>query len=309
MGIVFWEMTVLLKDCGDWRTLVLLGGCHGFIGFLLFGPLSLPEWVSILFLTPLLTLYSSTQHEILHGHPFKNQKLNDALVVLPWALFVPYFRFKDTHLAHHLDVNLCDPYDDPESWYQCKADWEQRSQLSKAIFNFNNTLIGRMVLGPLIGMTGFVKCDWYHFRQGEWHIALKWISHALLAAVLAYAIASFGNLSTLSYVAVCYLSTSLLMVRTFLEHQAHEKVRGRSVIIENGGFFGFLFLNNSYHAVHHAFPNKAWYRLPEFYRSRRAHFLKMNEGYSFSSYREVFRRFSFKKKEPVPLPVDLNKDR
>jgi fatty acid desaturase len=92
------------------------------------------------------------------------------------------------------------------------------------------------------------------------------------------------------------------MVRTFLEHQAHEKVRGRSVIIERGGFFAFLFLNNSYHAVHHAYPGYAWYRLPELFFTNRERFLKINKGYAYSSYREIFRRYLFKRKEPVPLP-------
>ena len=62
-------------------------------------------------------------------------------------------------MAHHKDVNLCDPYEDPESWYQAREVWEKRSSFSQAVFNFNNTLFGRMLIGPLIGMTGFIKSD------------------------------------------------------------------------------------------------------------------------------------------------------
>jgi fatty acid desaturase len=47
--------------------------------------------------------HSSLQHEVLHGHPFRNPHLNHALVFLPIGLFYPYLRFKDTHLAHHHD--------------------------------------------------------------------------------------------------------------------------------------------------------------------------------------------------------------
>jgi fatty acid desaturase len=36
---------------------------------------------------------------------------------------VPYLRFRDTHLAHHHDPNLTDPYDDPESNFQDPAVW------------------------------------------------------------------------------------------------------------------------------------------------------------------------------------------
>jgi len=61
--------------------------------------------------------FSSLQHEVLHGHPFQNQWLNEALVFPALALFVPYLRFKDTHLIHHDDPNLADPYKGPEPHY------------------------------------------------------------------------------------------------------------------------------------------------------------------------------------------------
>lgn len=298
---------MFLKDQGDWRTLSLIGFCHLMIGLLLFGFFPIGEIWIIVLLTPLLTLYSSTQHEVMHGHPFQNQTLNDWLVIQPWGLLTPYHRFKDTHLAHHRDVNLCDPFDDPESWYQDPSDWEARSALSRSVFNFNNTLIGRMLIGPAIGITGFVKCDLHSICKGEVLIAGKWLLYFAFLTVLLYLVERYGAASIGGYFVAAYFGMSLLMVRTFLEHQAHEKVRGRSVIVENGGFLGWLFLNNSFHAVHHACPNLAWYRLPEFYRLKRAHFLEMNEGYSYASYREIFKQFSFKRKEPVPLPLDLNK--
>lgn len=92
------------------------------------------------------------------------------------------------------------------------------------------------------------------------------------------------------------------MVRTFLEHQAHEKVRGRSVIIEKGGLFAFLFLNNSYHAVHHAYPGYAWYRLPRLFFENRERFLKINKGYAYPTYSAIFKAYFFKRKEPVRFP-------
>ncbi len=297
---------VQFKDRGDWITLFLIGFCHLVIALLVFGYLPFSEITIILFLTPLLTWYSSFQHEVMHGHPFKSQILNDMLVTLPWTVIFPYHRFRDTHLAHHMDVNLCDPYDDPESWYQTSSDWEKRSRLSKAVFNFNNTLVGRMLIGPLIAATGFIKCDFHHFLNGEMHIGVKWVFHFMLVALLLSAVAAFGAISLTGYLIAAYLGASLLMVRTFLEHQAHEKVAARTVIIENGGMFALLFLNNSYHAVHHAHPNRAWYRLPKLYREKRDHFLKMNQGYTYSNYLEIFRLFSFKRKESVPLIVDLN---
>ena len=46
-----------------------------------------------------------------------------------------------------------------------------------------------------------------------------------------------------AYLLSAYLGLSLLKIRTFLEHQAHEKARGRTVIIEDRGPLALLFLN------------------------------------------------------------------
>ncbi|MGB7287428.1 MAG: fatty acid desaturase [Salaquimonas sp.] len=297
--------TKLFEDTGDWRTLLLAMFCHLAFISLLFDWFELPLWLSILCLVPLITLYSSLSHEIIHGHPFRFQWLNDLLVLVPYGLIVPYYRFKDTHLAHHNDVNICDPYEDPESWYQATEIWEQRSSFSQAVFNFNNTLVGRMLLGPLIGMTGLVKCDFKRVLNGDFNIAGKWVLHIGTTIILLLVVRYYGGIPLWGFWLAAYAGMSLLMVRTFLEHQAHEKVRGRSVIIENSRIFGFLFLNNSFHAVHHVYPSYSWYRLPKLFRENRTRFLAMNDDYSFSNYFEIFRQFSFKAKEPVPLPEKM----
>ena len=64
-----------------------------------------------------LALHSSLTHEVLHGHPFRQQWLSDLLVFPAVGLFLAYERFRDTHLQHHRDSNLTDPHDDPESNY------------------------------------------------------------------------------------------------------------------------------------------------------------------------------------------------
>lgn len=297
-----------LRDAGDWRTLLLVISVQALILTLLFVPFFAQQagiWPVVFLLAPLITLYSSTQHEVIHGHPFRSQIFNDLTCLLPLTVLVPYFRFKDTHLAHHKDVNLCDPYDDPETWYQDPAVWEKRSRASQAIFNFNNTLFGRMLIGPVIGMSGFARNDLRLFLAGEAHIGWKWLLHLASVAILFAAVQRYSSMPVWSLALAAYLGMSLLMVRTYLEHQAHEKVRGRSVIIENGGLFAFLFLNNSLHAVHHAYPSLAWYRLPRLFAQNRQRFLKLNDGYSFETYRSVFKKYSFRRKEPVPYPEDL----
>lgn len=290
-----------LKDLGDWRTLALIIAVNGLLLVLVFASVSLPLWLVLPVLVPLITLHASLQHEVIHGHPFRNQWLNDVLVAIPFGVFVPYLRFRDTHLDHHMNASLCDPYEDPESWYQASSVWKKRSRVARALFNFNNTLAGRMLLGPAIGMIGFIRWDIAAIRRGERAVAPKWALHIVSVTLLLSAIAYWSSVPLGVYLLAAYGGMALLMVRTYLEHQAHQRMRGRSVIIEDRGFFAFLFLNNNYHAVHHAYPALSWYRLPALFRQNRERFLRMNEGYRYPSYRTIFSHFMMQK-EPVPYP-------
>ena len=309
-----------LADAGDWRTVLLLTSIYAvWLGLVFFGPelfSTMPDaLLAIAGIAPLLTLHSSTQHEFVHGHPFMAQWLNDLLAFPPIGLIIPYCRFKETHLQHHLDANLCDPFDDPESWYMDIADWLPQNAAARAILNANNTFTGRLVLGPLIGTLGLLRSDFKRVRAGERWLAARWLFHWALGSVLLALIASFAVVPVWAYLASCYLAMSLLMVRTFAEHQseleenaqggANVVRRGRSIIVENGGIFSWLFLHNSFHAVHHAAPSLAWYRLPARYRQNIARFREMNRGYSVASYGELFRRYAFRRKEPVPFPGNV----
>jgi fatty acid desaturase len=96
---------------------------------------------------------------------------------------------------------------------------------------------------------------------------------------------------------------SVLKVRIFLEHRAHEEAPGRTVVVERGGILGFLFLYNNLHIVHHSRPRLPWYRLPALYAAEREAFLERNRGYSYGSYGEIFRRYFLSAKDPVPHPL------
>ncbi|MCB1415082.1 MAG: fatty acid desaturase [Nitratireductor sp.] len=307
-------------DSGDWRTLLLMAAIYAvWAGLVFFGPpafASMPgALLAIVLIAPMLTLHSSTQHEFVHGHPFRAQLLNDILAFAPIGLIIPYCRFKETHLTHHLDCNLCDPFDDPESWYMDISDWLRQHAVARAVLNANNTFAGRLVFGPLIGTLGLLRNDFKRVRAGEGWLAARWLFHWALAGILLASIAAFAMVPVWAYLVCCYLAMSLLMVRTFAEHQSElaegsqDKEgavrRGRSIIVENGGIFSWLFLNNSFHAVHHAAPSLAWYRLPERYRQNAVRYREMNRGYSVASYGELFRRYAFRRKEPVPFPGNV----
>lgn len=265
------------------------------------GTLPLPLIIAGLALT--LALHSSLQHEVLHGHPFRNQRLNDATVFPALGLFIPYLRFKDTHLQHHFDPNLTDPYEDPETNYLDVLAWQAMPGWQRHLAQANNTLAGRMLLGPLLGLARFYAGDLRAMARGDRRVQLSYALHIpAMALPLAWVLMA-TTLPLWAYALAAYGAMAILKIRTYLEHQAHIRAAGRSVIIEDRGLLALLFLNNNYHAVHHAHPRVAWHKLPALFESRRAEFLARNEGYAFPSYRAIFARYLLRAKDPVAHPL------
>lgn len=294
---------MILKDRKEWRTLAMIALCYGMWLLLVIGLSNISVLAAGLLLVPALTLHSSLQHECIHGHPFKWRWLNDAIIMMPTGLFVPYLRFKQAHLAHHQNASICDPYDDPESWYVSQTFWHRLPAFAKHVFELNNTLVGRLILGPAFSLIRLAVSDGRAIIGGDGGVARAWLLHAVLATCVILFVVSFSALPLWVYLICCYAGFSLLMIRTYLEHQAEESVRGRSVIIEDKGPLSLLFLNNNLHAVHHAYPAVAWHQLPSLFRRHRTRFLAMNKGYRFDSYGEILRRFAFRRKEPVAYPL------
>ena len=285
----------------DWPTLAVLALCLLLWSLALLLPAG---WTGaqLGLLVFALTLHSSLSHEILHGHPFRSARAGTLLGLIQPGLFVPYLRFRALHLAHHRNADLTDPYDDPESNYLDPAVWARLPVAVRAMLGFNNTLFGRMLVGPLIGLGTFLRDDLRRIRAGDRVVLGHWLAH-LPGVALTLWLVSLSSVPLWLYLLACYGAMSVLRIRTFLEHQAHERASGRSVVIEDRGLLAFLFLNNNYHVVHHMHPQVAWYRLPAIYRARRERFLRMNGGYAYRSYGEVFRRFLFRKKDPVAHPL------
>ncbi|SFD47977.1 Fatty acid desaturase [Sulfitobacter brevis] len=285
----------------DWPTLALFIGCAALWGKMLMLP---TQWgvVSFLGLVVALTLHSSLSHEMLHGHPFRSDRAATLLGLIQPGLFVPYLRFRTTHLAHHDDPKLTDPYEDPETNYIDPAVWARLPNWLCSLMSFNNTLLGRMVVGPALGMVGFWAADAKRMRQGDGRVAREWALH-LPGAVLVLWLVSLSNMPLWLYVLACYGALSVLKIRTFLEHQAHERAVARTVIIEDRGPLALLFLNNNLHVVHHMHPGVSWYRLPALYRAHKARYLRRNKGYFYPSYAEVFRQFLWRRKDPVAHPL------
>ena len=279
----------------EWPTICVIVLCYATWGNALW---FLPIWAGIIIVGIAIALHTSLQHEVIHGHPFKRAWLNDCIIWPPLVLFVPYVRYKATHLAHHHDEVITDPFDDPESNYLDAAVWVKLPVFIQKVLRANNTIAGRLTLGPLIGTISFIFDDW---RKCDADIMRGWLIH-LPATVAVLMVVYASPMPIWGYLIAAYLGMSILKLRTFLEHQAHVRASGRSVIVEKGGVFGFLFLNNNLHVVHHMHPRVAWYDLPALYWSRKDHYLRRNGGYYFASYRQVFAKYLWTAKDPVAHP-------
>lgn len=221
-------------------------------------------------------------------------------MALPLTLFIPYRRFRDQHLAHHRDATLTDPYDDPESNYLDPQVWAALRGWQKRLLAVNNTLLGRIVLGPAIGQFVFIRNELRSVLQPD--ILLAWALH-LCGVLVVLWIVSLSPMPIWAYVLAAYLGLGLVKIRTFLEHRAHDRASARTVIIEDRGPLAFLFLHNNLHVVHHMNPAAPWYRLPALYRAGQDTYLARNEAYVYRSYAQVFRAHFLRAKDPVPHPL------
>jgi fatty acid desaturase len=287
----------------EWPTVVLALFCYGTwfaAGFFLWP--SYPT-AALIVMAVTLALQSSIMHEVLHGHPTRNGLVNEAFVFLPIGLAWPFRRFKTIHLRHHADERLTDPLDDPESYYQALWMHEEMPPLMKFVLKVNNTMAGRLVLGPWLSCIGFFIDDAKHVIAGDKAIRKAWLLHAIgLAVVLPVVQFGFGMPVWLYVLVPVWLGQSLISIRTYAEHQWSEHPEGRTVIVERSPL-SFLFLNNNLHFVHHKSPTIAWYRLPKLFRDRREEWLRMNNGYAYPNYFALIKAYAFKANEPIVHPV------
>jgi len=297
------QRTGLLRSAAEAWTLALLIVVYALWALLAVVFPDLPLWLSCPLLVLITVQFMSIQHEIVHGHPTRSGWLNEALVSLPLGLLFPYRRYRTLHLRHHNDENLTDPFDDPESWYFEPEDFARQPAPVRWLCRVNATLLGRLLLGPVLSVVGLVRMDLRAIFAGDRGILWDWVLHlAGVAAVLVILrLAGFSLLAYLGFVALP--SMSVLMIRSFAEHRAAEAKEHRTAIIPDCGLFALLFLNNNLHAVHHAHPTVAWYRLPRLFNEQRAHFETANGGYGYRSYVALIAQHLLRPVNSVAHPI------
>lgn len=287
----------------EWVTLGLIVACY--LAWLVAGLLWTTPfcWLGLVSLPFITAFHTSLQHETIHGHPTRWPWLNEVLVSLPLAVVFPYQRYKALHLSHHRDEHLTDPFEDPESYFWASEDVRQMTDFQELVFMLNNTLLGRLVIGPALTIIGFTRTEKARLRRAEPGVRMAWTLHVAWLGVLAVLIfIVFGMPLWVYALFVCYPALSLTGLRAFAEHQAAEAIGARSAVVEAHPLWAFLYLNNNLHIVHHASPTTPWYRLPALYTERRNIFLSANENTVFMGYREIWQRFAFQVKQPVAHP-------
>jgi fatty acid desaturase len=287
----------------EWPTLLLIGIVYTVIALLVWFHAALPWWIILPIGAYAAALHSSLQHEVLHGHPTRSGALNEALVMVSPTFWTPFSRYRDLHLAHHNDDNLTDPAKDPESFYLLPDDWAQAGSVKRALFNINQTLGGRMVIGPAVGMAQYWKEEACSVLRGDKRIAFAWLKFIVISMLTIAIITQIAGMPFWKfYLLVSYPGISLALVRSYCEHQAAEDIGERTIVVEASPFWSLLFLNNNLHIAHHSKPTMAWYRIPAYYREHKNTLVKRNGGYLMQGYGEIFWRYFFKAKEPVAYP-------
>lgn len=262
-------------------------------------------WIVAPLGTLLVTLHGSLQHEIVHGHPTASRAVNRLLAIVPLNLWLPYARYRRSHLQHHRDERLTDPLDDPESYYWTTEDLQRLNPVTRALLGVQQTLAGRIVVGSVWSIGRFFRHEWLALRRGETRIAVVWLEHLLWCVPVLIWVSVFCGMPVWIYLTTIVLpANGITLIRSFAEHRARPAVRQRIAIVERSWLLGPLFLFNNLHSLHHEAPQIPWYRYNARYRQVRARLLAENGGLVYPSYFAVARRFLFRSHDVLLHPTD-----
>ena len=278
----------------EWPTIALAVVIYGWWGLATWFWRDLPLWALVPLGAWIIAWQMNLQHEVIHGHPTPWRAVNEAIGVWPLSLWLPFSSYRETHMRHHQDANLTDPFEDPESYYWTSVGWRDLGPLARGVVAAQSTLVGRLVFGPAWMIGRFVADllrDAWRGRYGARRV-LAW--HLLQCLpVVVWLVEVCGMPLWLYVAAFVYPGMSLAMVRSFAEHRAAAEPEKRTAIVEGAPILGLLFLNNNLHVAHHMRGGLPWYQIPKFYRLTRGALIRRNGGLVYDGYFDVFRRYGF----------------
>ncbi len=264
---------------------------------------ALPIWFAVPVGAWLCAWQMSLQHEVIHGHPTRLQRLNDLIGGPPLNLWLPYILYRDSHRLHHRDAHLTDPLEDPESTYMTAEAWRRAGPIRRGLHVACNTLVGRLLLGPARAVVSFFFRQGRLIAGGRTDLARVWLGHGIGVALVLAWVCGVCHIGLFTYLAgVVYPATALVMIRSLAEHRAAEGVGDRTAVVESAGLLGLLFLNNNLHLLHHERPSLPWYALPAQWRAMRADLLTARGGPVYRGYFEVAVLYALRPHHPGPHP-------
>lgn len=275
----------------EWPTWLLLVGFYLAWAVVAFYGQAFGEVFTIVLFIPLVVLWLSIQHELIHGHPTRWPAINKALGFLPFAVWYPYDIYRDTHLAHHNDALLTVPGQDPESRYVTSAFWLQSPRYMRALLWINKTLGGRLLMGAPLAVMSLLGSEIRGLLLAGRSARRVWAVHMLSVAVVLTLVEQYSAISAVQYIFLVSLpALSISMIRSFYEHRPSMLPEHRTVINESSGLLSWLFLNLNLHLVHHDLPGLPWFYLPQVYRARREQWIARNNGYVIHGYFQLLHR-------------------
>ena len=166
------------------------------------------------------------------------------------------------------------------------------------------TLAGRLVLGPWVMAWRFWRGEAAMVFRGDRSHLGAWVLHLLAMAPLCYWLFGVCGIGVIDYILYfAWPGTALAFLRSFAEHRPAEIQAERTAVIERGGPFGWLFLYNNLHALHHEQPELAWHALPARYRAERQRLKAENGEFIYSGgYAEIARRYLLRPKDSPVHP-------
>jgi fatty acid desaturase len=261
-------------------------------GALIWYNAALPWWFMMPVGAYLLAWHFSLQHEAIHSFRGVPACLRFALVFPPIGLWFPFPLYRKSHTTHHRDINLTVPGVDTESYYVLQADWQRMGSFMRAVLTFNQTLAGRLLIGPTLRLWSLSSKESKRVAQGDFGHLPHWAVHALAVGLLFWFISGVCHFPWWQYcLAVAYPGMSLSLLRAFYEHRAAEDSSQRTAAVESNVVFGLLYLYNNLHVVHHLKPTMPWYDIPRYYRENRESLLEVNGQYVYRGYAVFVRRF------------------
>jgi fatty acid desaturase len=252
----------------------------------------LPWWILMPVGAYLLAWHFSLQHEAIHSFRGVPAWLRFALVFPPIGLWFPFALYRKSHTTHHRDIHLTAPGLDTESYYVRQADWQRMGSFMRAVLIFNQTLLGRLLIGPALRLWSLSYKETKRVAQGDYSHLPHWAVHVLAVALLFWFISGVCHFPWWQYcLLIAYPGLSLSLLRAFYEHRAAEDSSQRTAAVESNVVFGLLYLYNNLHVVHHLKPTMPWYDIPRYYRENRESLLELNGQYVYRGYAVFVRHF------------------